>query len=111
MIVRNVKDVIGTADEVRTDTWMSRRVLLKKDNMGFSFHETTIFPGTRTHIHYKNHLEAVWCIEGDGSSKPWPTASATTWVRVWSMPSISMTSIGCVAARSRCASFAYSIRR
>ncbi|WP_144638485.1 ectoine synthase [Bordetella genomosp. 13] len=67
MIVRNVKDVIGTKDEVRTDTWMSRRVLLKKDGMGFSFHETTIFPGTRTHIHYKNHLEAVWCIEGDGS--------------------------------------------
>jgi len=67
MIVRNVKDVIGTPDEVRTDTWMSRRVLLKKDGMGFSFHETTIFPGTRTHIHYKNHLEAVWCIEGDGS--------------------------------------------
>lgn len=67
MIVRNVKDVIGTKDEVRTDTWVSRRVLLKKDGMGFSFHETTIFPGTRTHIHYKNHLEAVWCIEGDGS--------------------------------------------
>ncbi|WP_459614633.1 ectoine synthase [Bordetella sp. 2513F-2] len=67
MIVRNVKDVIGTKDEVVTDTWMSRRVLLRKDGMGFSFHETTIFPGTRTHIHYKNHLEAVWCIEGDGS--------------------------------------------
>jgi L-ectoine synthase len=66
MIVRNVKDVIGTKDEVRTDTWMSRRVLLKKDGMGFSFHETTIFPHTRTHIHYKNHLEAVWVIEGDG---------------------------------------------
>ena len=67
MIVRNVKDVIGTEDEVRTETWVSRRVLLKKDGMGFSFHETTIFPGGRTHIHYKNHLEAVWCVEGDGS--------------------------------------------
>ena len=67
MIVRNIKDVIGTEDEVITYTWMSRRVLLKKDNMGFSFHETTIFPGGRTHIHYQNHLEAVWCIEGDGS--------------------------------------------
>ena len=43
------QDVIGTADEVRTDTWVSRRVLLKKDGMGFSFHETTIFPGGRTH--------------------------------------------------------------
>lgn len=66
MIVRNVKDVIGTEREVRTDNWVSRRVYLKEDGMGFSFHETTIFPGTETHIHYKNHLEAVWCVEGDG---------------------------------------------
>ncbi len=66
MLVKNVKDVIGTRDEVRTDTWVSRRVLVKKDGMGFSFHETVIFPGTETHIHYQNHLEAVWCIEGDG---------------------------------------------
>ncbi len=66
MIVRHVKDVIGTKDEIKTANWMSRRVLLKQDGMGFSFHETTIFPGTETHIHYQNHLEAVWCIEGDG---------------------------------------------
>lgn len=66
MIVRNVEEVKGTADEVRTDNWVSRRVLLSKDGMGFSFHETVIFPGTETHIHYQNHLEAVWCIEGDG---------------------------------------------
>ena len=55
MIVRDVKDVIGTEHEVRTDNWVSRRVYLKDDGMGFSFHETTIFPGTETHIHYKNH--------------------------------------------------------
>ncbi|HEU0229313.1 MAG TPA: ectoine synthase [Burkholderiaceae bacterium] len=66
MIVKNVNDVIGTRDEVKTETWLSRRVLLKQDGMGFSFHETVIFPGTETHIHYCNHLEAVWCIEGDG---------------------------------------------
>ncbi|HWL28081.1 MAG TPA: ectoine synthase [Burkholderiaceae bacterium] len=66
MIVRNVEDVKGTDQEVVTENWLSRRVLLKKDGMGFSFHETIIFPGTETHIHYQNHLEAVWCIEGDG---------------------------------------------
>lgn len=66
MIVKNVNDVIGTADEVVTDNWLSRRVLLRKDGMGFSFHETIIFPGTETFIHYQNHLEAVWCVEGDG---------------------------------------------
>jgi len=66
MIVRNVNDVIGTSQEVKTPNWLSRRVLLQKDGMGFSFHETIIFPGTETHIHYRNHLEAVWVIEGDG---------------------------------------------
>lgn len=66
MIVRNVKDIIGTEHEVKSENWTSRRVLLKRDGMGFSFHETIIKPGTETHIHYKNHLEAVWCVEGDG---------------------------------------------
>lgn len=66
MIVRHVNDVIGTPDEIITGNWTSRRVLLARDGMGFSFHETVIFPGTETHIHYCNHLEAVWCVEGDG---------------------------------------------
>lgn len=66
MIVRHVNDVIGTDQEIITDNWTSRRVLLADDRMGFSFHETIIQPGTETHIHYQNHLEAVWCIEGDG---------------------------------------------
>src|SRR3546814_20366876 len=66
MIVRNVNDVIDTDLEVKTDNWLSRRVLLQKDVMGFSFHETVIFPGTEPHIHFVNHLEAVCCIEVDG---------------------------------------------
>ena len=66
MIVRNVKDVIGTADEVRTDTWVSRRVLLKRTAWDFPSMKPRSSRG-RTHIHYKNHLEAVWCVEGDGS--------------------------------------------
>jgi L-ectoine synthase len=66
MIVRHVNEVLGTDQEIVTDNWTSRRVLLADDRMGFSFHETIIFPGTETHIHYQNHLEAVWCIEGDG---------------------------------------------
>lgn len=46
--------------------WDSRRMLLKDDGMGFSFHETIIKKGTKTHIHYKNHLEAVYCVGGNG---------------------------------------------
>jgi len=68
MLVRNIKEIIGTDKEVhaKEGQWTSRRMLLKKDGMGFSFHETIIYKGTKTHIHYKNHLEAVYCVGGNG---------------------------------------------
>jgi L-ectoine synthase len=66
MIVRNIDEIRGTAQEVAAPNWVSRRLLLAKDGMGFSFHETTIFAGTETHIHYRNHLEAVFCVAGEG---------------------------------------------
>ncbi len=66
MIVRNLDEIIGSENETKADTWSSRRFLLKKDGMGFSFHETIIYAGTETHIHYQNHLEAVYCVSGDG---------------------------------------------
>ena len=39
---------------------------LADERMGFSFHITTIYAGTETHIHYRNHLEAVFCMRGRG---------------------------------------------
>lgn len=66
MIVRRLSDIKGTAEDVVTPNWASRRLLLERDGMGFSLHETTIFAGTETHIHYRHHLEAVYCIEGEG---------------------------------------------
>jgi L-ectoine synthase len=66
MIVRRLKDILNTERDIKTDTWASRRLLLKQDGMGFSMHETTIFAGTQTHIWYKHHLEAVYCVEGSG---------------------------------------------
>jgi L-ectoine synthase len=39
----------------------------KEDNMGFSFHITTIPKGSKHIYEYKNHLEAVYCISGYGS--------------------------------------------
>ena len=68
MIYKTIEDIKGTEAEVFAENknWVSRRILLKKDGMGFSFHETVIFAGTETHIWYKNHVEAVYCIEGEG---------------------------------------------
>jgi L-ectoine synthase len=68
MIVRDIKEIIGSEQEVhaKEDQWSSRRMLLRRDGMGFSFHETIIRAGTMTHIHYQNHLEAVYCVGGNG---------------------------------------------
>lgn len=68
MIVRTLEDCENSNRKIfaETNTWDSTRMLLKDDNMGFSFHITTIYANTETHIHYQNHLEAVYCISGDG---------------------------------------------
>ena len=66
MIVRNIDEIIGTENETKAETWSSRRFLLKKDEMGFSYSETIIYAGTETHIHYQNHFEAVYCVGGNG---------------------------------------------
>ena len=67
MIVRKLADVIGTDRTVAGDTWVSRRLLLRTDGMGFSLHDTVIRAGTETVMQYRNHLEAVYCIEGRGT--------------------------------------------
>lgn len=68
MIVRRLEEIIGTERDIKAENenWVSRRFILKDDKMGFSFHETTVFAGTKTYIWYKHHLEAVYCVGGEG---------------------------------------------
>jgi L-ectoine synthase len=51
---------------VVSQNWESTRMLLKQDNMGYSFHITTIYANTETHIWYQNHFESVYCVSGEG---------------------------------------------
>lgn len=44
----------------------SIRLLLASDKMGFSLHKTIIPKGEVLHWHYKHHLEACYCIKGEG---------------------------------------------
>ncbi|MFN4023915.1 MAG: ectoine synthase [Hyphomonas sp.] len=67
MIVRDLAKEILTDRRVDSDGWSSVRLLLKDDGMGFSFHITTIHAGAELRMHYKNHLESVFCMEGTGS--------------------------------------------
>lgn len=66
MIVRKLEDAERTGRRVVTAGWESTRLLLKNDNMGFSFHITTIYEGAVLPMHYQNHLESVYCISGRG---------------------------------------------
>ena len=67
MIVRDLNDAKSTERHVFSEGWDSVRLLLKSDDMGFSFHITTIHAGAELHMHYKNHLECVYCVDGTGS--------------------------------------------
>lgn len=67
MIVRTLEDTVGGDAHVFAPTWNSRRLLLAGDGMGFSLHDTIIDAGTETRMWYRNHLEAVYCIEGEGT--------------------------------------------
>lgn len=64
MIVRSLSDIADTARETKGDTFLARRLLLERDGLGYSFHDTTLYTGTRTDMHYKNHQETVYCVEG-----------------------------------------------
>ncbi|RFA35508.1 L-ectoine synthase [Virgibacillus dokdonensis] len=66
MIVKSLDDIIGTRDETSGSNWTSRRFIMKKDNVGFSLNDTIIKAGTTNFFWYKNHIEAVYCIEGEG---------------------------------------------
>lgn len=67
MIVRDLNEARNTERHVFSKGWDSVRLLLKSDNMGFSFHITTIHAGAELPMHYKNHLECVYCVDGTGS--------------------------------------------
>jgi len=66
MIVRSLQDLIGTDRHVKAENWESRRLMLARDGQRFSLHDTIIRAGTSTTMWYKNHVEAVYCIEGAG---------------------------------------------
>lgn len=66
MIVRTLKDAEKSGRKITAEGFDSTRLLLRNDNMGFSFHITTIYRGAELNLHYQNHLESVYCISGYG---------------------------------------------
>jgi L-ectoine synthase len=67
MIIRKLETVRATDRHIETDGWESTRLLLKDDAMGFSFHITTMYAGKTLQMHYRNHLESVFVLQGEGT--------------------------------------------
>ncbi|HUS65352.1 MAG TPA: ectoine synthase [Kofleriaceae bacterium] len=66
MIIRSLGDVIGGERDVDWGNGRSRRLLLARDGMGYALTDTTVKAGSESRLHYKEHLEACYCVEGEG---------------------------------------------
>jgi L-ectoine synthase len=67
MIVKTTDDVRGTRGEVKTEFWSSCRLLHKEDGMGVTLTDAILEAGLDQLWWYKNHLEAVYCLDGEGT--------------------------------------------
>ena len=75
MIVRTLNDLIGTERDIDWGNGNSRRFLIEKDNMNFSLTDTICQAGSRSLLEYKNHMEACYCIAGEGEIQDTETGS------------------------------------
>lgn len=86
MIVRHLPEAIASGRRIQSTGWESTRLVLKNDNAVFSFHITTIYRGAELPMHYRNHIESVYCISGSGEietvadGKIYPIAPGTIYV-------------------------------
>ena len=67
MIIRKTKELESNrVIKCPKDGFVSNRILLSEDNMGYSMTKTIIEPNGKHFWWYKNHLESCYCISGKG---------------------------------------------
>lgn len=66
MTIRTIEGIEGTERDITGKGFRSLRLILASDGMGFSLHKTVIPKGGPHVWHYKQHLEACFCIQGSG---------------------------------------------
>lgn len=66
MIIRKLTEILNTERDVAWGNGQSRRFLIETDGMGYSLTDTVIDAGTESLLEYKNHMEACYCLEGEG---------------------------------------------
>ena len=66
MLVRTLDEITDTESDIKTPNWRSKRIVLAKEGVGLSVHETTLYAGTVNDFWYANHIEAVFVTAGEG---------------------------------------------
>lgn len=66
MLVKYLEDILNGPDHIKGKAFESRRILLARDQVGYSLHDTVVKAGSTQRLEYKNHIEANYCIAGTG---------------------------------------------
>jgi L-ectoine synthase len=66
MFVRSLSDIEKTEFFVEWGSGTSHRLLTEQDGMGYTVCHTVVRAGTESLLQYRNHLEACYCVEGEG---------------------------------------------
>ena len=66
MFVRNLREVEAGEHFVDWGNGTSHRLLTTKDGMGFTVCHTVVQARSQSLLEYRNHLEACYCIAGEG---------------------------------------------
>lgn len=66
MFIRTLDDVVNAGHCVNWGNGTSHRLLTRQDQMGFTVCHTVVARGSESLLEYKNHLEACYCIGGEG---------------------------------------------
>jgi L-ectoine synthase len=66
VIVKSKRDLSGSRQDVEWGNGTSVRLLVKGDGTPFTVTHTTVRAGSQSHLCYERHLEACYCIAGEG---------------------------------------------
>jgi len=67
VIIRKKEDIVGTKGDASGDCWHSFRLLHEEDGMHVTLTDSILEEGFEMQLWQKNHFEACYCIEGEGT--------------------------------------------
>ena len=67
MIIRKKEDILGTKGDASGELWQSFRLLHEEDGMHVTLTDSILEAGFEMQLWQKNHLEACYCIAGEGT--------------------------------------------